>query len=150
MSAQGSLGLHSIGPVVGVVAGKLVAARDGRLSVGRVHLEDVGGVVRVDNGRDVKVGEVGPAVEGELGQHARDVVGTVCVGIVVADPALGNSDGDILAGGHRGVFEVFQAGVGGPDDGTIGVVHGHEGDQVLCGHQGGTGQGGDHCELHFG
>lgn len=150
VSALSSLGLHGVGVVIGVIAGELSAAGDRRLGVGRVHLVDVGGVVRVHNGRDVKVGGAGVAVPGELSQHTWHIVTTVRIGIVVANPVLRDSDSDVLTGGDRGVFDVLQAGVGSPDDGTVGVIHGHEGDQVLCAHQGGAGQGGNHLVLHLG
>lgn len=57
--AGGGLGLDIVGEVVGVGACKGPAARDGVLSVDRVHLVDALLIIGVDNGRHVKVGGIG-------------------------------------------------------------------------------------------
>lgn len=139
------LGLNVIPLVVGIGASEAHAARHRALSVRRVHLVDTSGVVRVDDGGDIKVSGASVAVEGELSEHTRSVGCTAVVGISVASPAIREGDVDRLAGGDRGIRDGAGAS---PHDGTVGAVQGFERDSVGGAHH--RSQGGDSkvAELH--
>lgn len=143
--AGSRLGLNVIRLVVGIGASEGHAAGHRALSVRRVHLVDTGGVVRVDNGGDIKVSGASVAVEGELSEHTRSVGCAAVVGISVASPAIREGDVDRLASGDRGVLDGAGAS---PHDGTVGAIHGLERDSV--GGADHRSQGGDSkvAELH--
>jgi hypothetical protein len=124
------LGLNVIGEVVGVVAGEVVTAGHGALGLGRVHDLDVGLIIGVNDGGDVKVGLAQPAAELDLAQHAGDVLLASGDGVEVADKLLREVDGDVLgAVNSDGVEEVLVV-VGSEVDGALNVINGLEGDLV--------------------
>lgn len=141
LSLLGGDGLDVVGKVVGSVAGEDGATGheglggDGVLA-GRPHLVDTVQVLGVDNGRDIKVGDAVPALEGHLAQHTAGVVGILGDGVPVADPAL--REGGSL-GGLAGDLDRVELGValaGGEDDLAVGAVEADKGDGV-----GGSGNG---------
>lgn len=124
------------------------ATRDGRGAVGRVQLVDTVGVVRVDDSRDVEVGQVAPAVEGHLTQHAGGVLGVRLDGIPVADPSIGEVDRDTGAARNRGGINVTLARGGGEVNGAISGVQRLEGDLVGSTCQSGKAKDGERAVLH--
>lgn len=145
----GGLGLDVVGEVVGVVAQEVVAAGGGGLGGGRVHELDAVHVVGVDDGGDVEVGQVVPAVEGDLAEHAGGVLGAVRDGVPVADPGLGEVDGGGALGGDLDRVDGGEAGVGDEVDGAVGVVEGLEGDGVGGDGDGRAEEGEKAGELHL-
>lgn len=142
-------GLDVVGKVVGKVAREGDTARDGLLLIGRPHLLDVVLVIGIDNGRDVEVRDVVPAIEGDLAEHARDVGLALPDCIPVSLPAMREGDGDVLVTRDHGVWDLGGVRVAGEVDGAVDGVLGHEGDRVLGGGHDGGGEEGDKLgELH--
>ena len=127
---MGGLGLDVVGEVVGKVAREDDAARDGLLLAGGPHLLDVVLVIGVDDGRDVKVGDAIPRVEGNLAQHAGDDGLTISDGEPVSLPAVSDLDRHVLSTGNLGVWDLGHVGVAGEVDCAVKVVLGHKGDRV--------------------
>lgn len=108
--------------VVGVGAREGLAARHG---VAGVHWEDhlhTLVVVGVDNGRDVKVGCAGEAVEANLTEHTGNIWLALRDGVPVASPA--GREG-LVGSGHAWDDELrngLETEIRGEDDGALGVV----------------------------
>ena len=151
------LGLNVIGQVVGVGAREDVAARGdqgvgqaGGGEAGRVDHLDAVDVVGVDDGRDVKEGLTGPAVEGDLAEHARDVGLAGRDRVEVALPVLGDIDDDALESRHDGGGDHTSTGVAGEVDGAVGGILGDQSDGVGSGRKGSAGEEGSKAgELHL-
>lgn len=129
--------------VVGSVAGEVGAARDGGLGLGQeladgedlLDTVDVGGI---DDGRDIKVSQVVPALEGDLSKHTGVVGGALGYGEVVALPALGHGDHLLAIAVDLDGLNGREAGVGSEDD-SLGVgVLVLESDGVGCADQAGS------------
>lgn len=154
---RGRLGLDVIRQVVGIGAREEVAARSdqgvgqaGAGEAGRVDHLDAVDVVGVDDGRDVKEGLTGPAVEGDLAEHARDVGLTGRDRVEVALPVLGDIDDDALESRHDGGGDHTSTGVAGEVDGAVGGILGDQSDSVGSGSKGGAGkEGSKRGELHI-
>lgn len=152
VAGVGGLGLRVVRQDVLVAAGEDLATRHGARSVLGPDLLDVVLVKRVDNGGDVKEGDVLHGAEGELAEHARvGVVGhTLSDGVEVALVDGREVDGDVLGvvdldGGNLG-----RAGRGGEVDGALKAVQGPEGDRVGGDGGGGGNEAGEHGrELHL-
>jgi hypothetical protein len=157
LSLRGGDGLNIVGEVVGSVAREDGAARhqsldrDGVLA-GGPHLVDTIVVISVDNGGDIKVSNVVPALEGNLTEHAAGVVGTLRDGVPVANPT--RREGDSL-GAEASNLDRVDLGVArarSEDDLAGGAVLADKGDSV--GSTGNSGSGSDHGgdlgeETHF-
>ena len=149
VGAVGGLGLDIIRGDVHVGAASHVrAARDGGLAVVGVDLVDTIRVLGVDDGRDVEVGQTSPAVEGDLAQHAHGVGGIGGNGIPVANPSIGEVDGDGVAARDSGVIDTLTTRSGSEVDSTVRGVHGLEGDLVGSACQSGRGKEGKSAEEH--
>ena len=128
--------------VVSIVAGKLHAARHGRLDVGRPHLLDIVLVVGVDNGRDVKVSEAHPAGKVYLSEHTGNIGATVLDGIEVANVTLGERDVLLLPSLDHDWVHRRGARAGSEVDGAVNSVERPEGNgtagagESSRGHQG--------------
>lgn len=150
LNLVGDLGLDIVGQVVGVVAGEGLAARGGRLGADGPHLLDAVVIAGINNGRDIKVGQAVPALEGNLTEHAGDVVLAGRDGVPVANPALGDLDRVLLStlDLERGNFSVADA--GGEVDGAVSLVKRLEVDLVGSGHEGGGAEDSEDLrELHI-
>lgn len=143
VSLLGGHGLDVVGVVVGSVAGEVGAAGDGGLDLGLeladgedlLDAVDVGGV---DDGRDIKVGQIVPALEGDLAKHTGVVGGALGDGEVVALPALGDGDHLLSIAVDLDGVDRGEAGVGSEDDGLGGGVLVPESDGVGCAGQAGS------------
>lgn len=122
------LGLDIIGKVVGVVARERLAARHGLLGVGRPHLLDAVLVVRVNDGRDIEVGEAHPASEEKLTEHARLVLRTLSNGVEVTLVVVRELDSGVLSAADRDGLDLRAAGRRSEDDLAGNIVKGLEGD----------------------
>lgn len=79
-------------------------------------------IIRVDNGRDIKVGGASEAVETDLTEHTWDVGLALGDGVPVTNPASWEGLIGSLRAGDDEVWDSLKASVGGKDDGTEGVV----------------------------
>lgn len=143
-------GLDVIREVVGGVAREVLAAGDGTESLVGPHLLDVVGVVRLDDGRDVEVGQAVPATEDDLSEHTLMGVGALRNGNEVTDEGLRHGDDGLLsvADSDRGNAELVL--VAGEEDGTGLVVQSPEGESGSLG-DGGRAEDGEEggSKLHF-
>lgn len=133
----GCLCLNVVGLVVGVIAWEYVAAGDGRRCYLGPHLLDVGMVVGINNGGDVEIGYAHPALEGDFAKHTRHIWTALGDGVPVANPALGEVDGDGLKARDNGIRERGVTDAGSEDHGAL--------DWVLANKLDGVGQRGPNC-----
>lgn len=89
---SGGQSLDIVWLVVCVGAWESLASREGRLALFWVHHLDAIVVVRVDNGRDVKVVVALPSVPGDLTKHTRDIRSSLGDGVPVSNPAIWEGD----------------------------------------------------------
>lgn len=98
LGLSGCHGLDVVGEVVSCAAREDSAAGHlglggGAVLAGRPHLVNAGDVCGIDDGRDIKVGDVVPALEGDFAEHALGVGGVLANGEPVANPSSRESDG---------------------------------------------------------
>lgn len=86
VTVGGGLSGNVVGLVVLVGAGDGEAAGQGGLGLGGVHHDNAVGSLGVDDGRDIEEVNTSIAVEGELGEDARDVSLAVVVRVGVSSP----------------------------------------------------------------
>lgn len=144
------LGLYIVREVVGIIAGEVITARHRAVGIGRVHNLDVGLVVGINDGRNVKVSLAIPATKFDLSQHAGYVLVTLLDGVEVADKLVREIDSGVTGAVNLDRVKEVLVVIGSEVDGALHTVNGAEGNLTGAGKRGRSQKGQDRSgELHL-